>query len=103
MWSSDDKVHCKGGAQCQLNLIRFAPLASRWHDDEEIDVAIDLGIAIREGAEQDDLVGPKLSSNGVGVTPDHAHGNIGGPVIPQRRERKLVSRGFGHNTILTCT
>ena len=101
MRGADDQVHGKGSAQCQPNLVCFAPLAPRRHDDEEIHVAIDLGFAIREGAEQDDLVGMKLPGDGAGVTPDYAHRNVRRPVMPNGGKRKFILRSFGHDIILT--
>ena len=100
MRSADDQVHGKWSTQREPNLIRFAPLTPRRHDDEEIHIAVHFGSAVSERAEQDDLVGVKSPGNRASVTPDHAHGNVGRAVIPDRRKRKLASRCFGHDAIL---
>ena len=71
-------------------------VASR-HDDQQIDVAVLVGLAVRVGAEQYNLVGLELLCDGMSITSDHAHRHLRAIIGSLGRKRKRTGGDLSHD------
>jgi hypothetical protein len=71
-WSAYDQVEWKGWGASQSNLHRLVDLISRWHDNQQIDVAIGMGRAASIRAEKNDPLRTELLGYCSRKLADHA-------------------------------
>jgi hypothetical protein len=55
----NDQIERKGPLECSINPDGLVDHVVGWHDDQQIDVALDVRRAVSVGAEQEDLLRPE--------------------------------------------
>ncbi len=59
-----------------MNLERLVELVARRHHDEDVHVAVNMGLAVGVGSEQDDRVRPEAFRHLAREATDHRHGDV---------------------------
>src|SRR5262249_34482078 len=73
---SDMDVERERTLECQIDADRLINGITGWHDDQQIDVALGVRLAIGVGAKQNDFVGMEVFGNFANKAPNRREGDV---------------------------
>jgi hypothetical protein len=77
---ADNQIHCKWGRGLHSNLYRLIVLIASGHHNQDINVAISMGLAVGVGTKQNDLFRSEPLGDRASVSAYHRLRNIGAPI-----------------------